>query len=60
MQGVGGALFCSSLSMSPAPSAPMSPRDSDGEGSSVPCLRVEVLVLPDALHQLLCDARVQD
>lgn len=39
---------------------PHIPRDSYREGSSVPCLRVEVLVLPDALHQLLCDACVQD
>lgn len=68
MPGVGRVLLTPlALSLSPVPPhnvpeplCPCVPRGGCGEGSPRPCLRVEVLVLPDALHQLLRDARVED
>lgn len=68
MPGVGGVLLTPlAPSLSPIPPhdvpeplCPCVPRGGCGEGSPGPCLRVEVLVLPDALHQLLRDARVED
>lgn len=63
-----GTPAVSGVWLCPCPHSPSQPPDPHSVPSQCcpspppprPHLRVEVLVLPDPLHQLLCDARVQD